>query len=152
MSQTHFEKILPRVKKCTQNCEKGDTVNSFLLVSRQKEKDIKDLHLLLENTFVAQPRSKMMRQQIVKICKSENLNLKLDGVKDIYDSSKPCITELLDTKFAQAVLKKAGVKNAFCDFKKDSRTTLELNEQFYLSVKQKKLLEQEKVKLICQYT
>ena len=53
--------MLPKLIKCTKNYEKTDTVNSFLLISRQKEKDIKDLHLLLENTFVAQSHSKRMR-------------------------------------------------------------------------------------------
>ena len=85
----------------------------------------------------------------MNICRSEHLNLRLKGHEDLFDPSKPCITEFLDTKFAQAVVKKAGVKNAYSDFKRDARSALELNEQFYLSVKEKKLLEQEKVKLIC---
>lgn len=61
------------------------------ILNQQKQKDIKDLQLLLDSTYVPKTQTRLVKEELLKICHQKNINLNIEENK-LFDATKPEIT------------------------------------------------------------
>ena len=104
-SRQRFSNFLPKIDKVVARSHKKLSAKKFdihTLIELEKARDVRDLKMLLQATFIDVSERKVMLDDLINICKMKELNIRIPGYAD-FNPAKPDLTQDIPNFFPTVI-------------------------------------------------